>query len=338
MAGDPRGDAEQAQAEAFGFPASGLVAGQGDHLGPRGALAGELDQGAPDAVLIEPVQREIGQAGVFGGPYPVFAACAAAVPQFQVGDLSASSVGGECGQSQAVSVGEPQLGSRVRAFLSDDDAHPGRPAGQGDQARELGDPRPVAHAAVDQIPEQAWTPAYDSAGGVRDGAWVAELTGLIPLAGWPPGMRVIIRKERPHPGAQLRFTDRNGLRLTAFATNTARGQVPDLELRHRRRARCEDRIRAAKDTGLANLPLHGFDQNRIWCALVQLACELTAWTQMITLAGHQARRWEPKRLRLRLFSVAARITRHARRTRLPLSATAPWSELLVTATAKLQPG
>ncbi|MCV7194679.1 IS1380 family transposase [Mycolicibacterium brumae] len=193
-------------------------------------------------------------------------------------------------------------------------------------------------AAVDQIPEQAWTPAYDSAGGVRDGAWVAELTGLIPLAGWPPGMRVIIRKERPHPGAQLRFTDRNGLRLTAFATNTARGQVPDLELRHRRRARCEDRIRAAKDTGLANLPLHGFDQNRIWCALVQLACELTAWTQMITLAGHQARRWEPKRLRLRLFSVAARITRHARRTRLPLSATAPWSELLVTATAKLQPG
>ena len=91
-------------------------------------------------------------------------------------------------------------------------------------------------AAVDRIPEHVWTAAYDADGAVRDGAWVAELTGLIDLAGWPPGMRVLVRAERPHPGAQLRFTDRNGLRLTAFATNTSRGQLADLELRHRRRA------------------------------------------------------------------------------------------------------
>ncbi len=111
-------------------------------------------------------------------------------------------------------------------------------------------------------------------------------------------MRVIVRKERPHPGAQLRFTDRDGLRLTAFVTNPRRGQLPDLELRHRRRARCEDRIRAVKVTGLQNLPLHGFDQNRIWLALVQLACELTAWMQMLAFTEVPARRWEPKRLRL----------------------------------------
>ena len=74
------------------------------------------------------------------------------------------------------------------------------------------------------------------------------------LTGWPKGMRVIVRKERPHPGAQLRFTDADGLRVTAFATNSSRGQLADLELRHRRRARCEDRIRNAKDTGLTNLP------------------------------------------------------------------------------------
>jgi Transposase DDE domain group 1 len=193
-------------------------------------------------------------------------------------------------------------------------------------------------AAVDLIPESAWTQAYDADGAVRDGAWVAEATGLVDLSGWPPGMRVIVRRERPHPGAQLRFTDRNGLRLTAFVTNTTRGQLPDLELRHRRRARCEDRIRAAKDTGLANLPLHGFDQNRIWCAVVQLAMELTAWCQMIALHDHPARRWEPKRLRLRLFSIAGRIARHARRTRLRLSTHAPWAHLLLTALARLQPG
>ncbi len=193
-------------------------------------------------------------------------------------------------------------------------------------------------AAVDAIPESAWTPAYDADGAVREGAWVAEATGMLDLCRWPPGMRVIVRKERPHPGAQLRFTDRNGLRLTAFATNTTRGQVPDLELRHRRRARCEDRIRTAKDTGLANLPLHGFDQNQIWCAIVQLAMELSTWCQMIALHDHPARRWEPKRLPLRLFSIAARITCHARRTRLRLSTHAPWADLLLTALARLQPG
>ena len=196
----------------------------------------------------------------------------------------------------------------------------------------------AAAAAIALIPDPAWTPAYDADGQVRDGAWVAEATGVLDMSGWPPGMRVIVRKERPHPGAQLRLTDRDGLRLTAFATNTGRGQLPDLELRHRRRARCEDRIRAAKDTGLQNLPLHGFDQNRIWCAIVAMAMELTAWVQMLALHDHAARRWEPKRMRLRLFSIAGRLNRHARRTRLRLATHAPWAKLLTTALTRLQPG
>jgi hypothetical protein len=190
-------------------------------------------------------------------------------------------------------------------------------------------------AAIAQIPQVAWTPAYDTGGGIREGAWVTEATGVCDLSGWPAGMRLVVRKERPHPGAQLRFTDADGLRLTAFVTNTTRGQLPDLELRHRRRARCEDRIRTAKDTGLANLPLHGFDQNRIWCAIVQLAMELTTWLQMLALTEHPARRWEPKRLRLRLFSIAARITRHSRQTLLKLSTHAPWADLLADALSRL---
>jgi hypothetical protein len=152
---------------------------------------------------------------------------------------------------------------------------------------------------VDQIPAEAWTPAYDGDGQPREGAWVAEVTDLLDLSSWPAGMRVIIRKERPHPGAQLRLTDIDGHRITAFATITSRGQLADLELRHRARARCEDRIR---NTGLTNLPLHDFTQNQIWCAIVALAVELTAWMQMLAMTGHDARRWEPKRLRLRLFN------------------------------------
>lgn len=191
-------------------------------------------------------------------------------------------------------------------------------------------------ATLALIPDDVWTPAYDADGEIRDGAWVAEVTDLLDLRCWPKGMRVIVRKERPHPGAQLRLTDVDGHRITAFATNTARGQLADLELRHRRRARCEDRIRNAKDTGLTNLPLHDFAQNQIWCAIVALACELIAWMQMLALTGHQARRWEPKRLRLRLFSIAGRLADHGRTRRLHLSAHAPWAELLAALITTLQ--
>ena len=185
------------------------------------------------------------------------------------------------------------------------------------------------------IPEHVWTPAYDATDAVRDGAWVAELTHLMDLTGWPPGMRVIVRKERPHPGAQLRFEDVEGMRITAFVTNTVRGQLADLELRHRRRARVEDRIRLAKDTGLANLPLHSFAANRIWCAIVALAAEITAWMQMLALAGHPARRWEPKALRFRLFTIPATLARSARRVRLHLAGRAPFARLTLEALARL---
>ena len=158
---------------------------------------------------------------------------------------------------------------------------------------------------------------------------------MLDLSAWPRGMRVIVRKERPHPGAQLRFTGIGGHRFTAFATSTKGGQLADLELRHRRRARCEDRIRAAKDTGLRNLPLQGFGQNQIWCEIVAMACELLAWMAMLALNGH-ARRWEPKRLRLRLFSAAGRIIGGGRRLRLRIAATWPWATQITAAITRLQ--
>jgi hypothetical protein len=190
-------------------------------------------------------------------------------------------------------------------------------------------------AAILEVPADGWTPAYDGDGQVREGAWIADITGLLDLEDWPAGMRVIVRKERPHPGAQLRFTDIDGHRFTAFATDAKKGQLADLELRHRRRARCEDRIRCAKDTGLRNLPLKGFAQNQLWCEIVALACELLAWTQLLALAG-PARRWEPRRLRLRLFSVAGRLARGGRRLRLRIAATWPWATQITAAFTRLQ--
>lgn len=190
------------------------------------------------------------------------------------------------------------------------------------------------HAAVLQIPATAWTPTVEPDGEVRDGAWVAELVGDV-LKGWPTGLRLIVRKERPHPGAQLRFTDADGMRLTCFATNTPDMPIAALELRHRQRARAEDRIRIARDTGLRNLPLHQAAQNRIWLEIVQLALELLAWMPRLALTG-TIRRWEPKRLRLRLFSAAAQLVTTGRRRILRLARHWPWTDVITRALDRLQ--
>ena len=192
------------------------------------------------------------------------------------------------------------------------------------------------------VPEQVWSPALDADEQPREGADVAEFTDLLDLTGWPAGMRVIVRRERPHPGAQLRFDDVDGYRLTAFATNTRTGQLQQLELRHRKRARCEDRIRTAKDTGLSNLPSHGFDANRIWCQIVAMASEIQAWTGLLALNGHEARRWEPKKLRYRLYTIPATIARRARQVILHLSTDHPgppssWMRSNNSATYRPQP-
>ena len=187
----------------------------------------------------------------------------------------------------------------------------------------------AVEAVLPRIPKKAWARAYNSDGIERNGAWVADITAMLDLGSWPAGMRVIVRKEEPHPGAQLRITDIDGMRYTAFATNQKRGQLADLEVRHRLRARCEDRIRNAKDTGLQNLPLHSFAANTFWCHLVMLAAELTAWTQMLAFHGTKARRWEPKKLRARIFEIAGKISTHARKLILHLAAAAPDTGLLI---------
>ncbi len=190
------------------------------------------------------------------------------------------------------------------------------------------------HEAVLKIPPAAWTVAVEPGGEIRDGAWVAELTGNA-LKGWPKKMRLIVRKERPYPGAQLRFTDADGLRLTAFATNTTGVPIAALELRHRLRARAEDRIRAARATGLRNLPLHDTAQNQIWLEIVQLALDLLAWMPMLALTS-ETRRWEPRRLRLRLFSTAAQIVTTARRRHLRFPRHWPWTSVITDAVARLE--
>jgi hypothetical protein len=191
---------------------------------------------------------------------------------------------------------------------------------------------PTILDALENVPRQAWKAALNPDGFAREGAQVAELTRYVPVATgtkrWPQNMRVIARRERPHPGAQLRITDRDGWRITVFATNLP-GRIADLEVQHRLRARAEDRIRCLKDTGLRNLPLHDFAANQIWLELVALASDLLAWTQHLALTGTAARTWEPKRLRFRLLHIAGRLVRTGRREWLRLPRGWPWNPILL---------
>ncbi|WP_460806926.1 IS1380 family transposase [Micromonospora zhanjiangensis] len=189
--------------------------------------------------------------------------------------------------------------------------------------------------AITGVPTSAWTPAINADGGLRDGAHVAELTGLLTLTGWPAGMRIIVRRERPHPGAQLTlFEERDGWRYTAFVTNTTIGALQWLEARHRAHARVEDRIRCAKDTGLRRLPSRKFTINQAWCTLAAIATDLIAWLQILALDGDLAR-CEPKTLRYRLLHTAARLVHGQRRRRLRIPPTWPWANQITTAFTRI---
>jgi DDE family transposase len=158
--------------------------------------------------------------------------------------------------------------------------------------------------AIALLPEWAWTIADNHDGQRREGAQVADLTLVLAEAtrlrraraareraaagkpatksapaSWPEGMRVIVRRERPHPGAQPdAYEERDGWRYQTFTTNTKAGQIAFLEARHRAHARVEDRIRQTQHAGLHRLPSRIFTINEAWLMLALTAADLLAWT------------------------------------------------------------
>ena len=189
--------------------------------------------------------------------------------------------------------------------------------------------------AIFAVPESEWVPALDQDGEERDGAEVCELRTLN-LASWPEGTRAICRRERAHPGAQLRLWEGGrGIRHQVFITDQTDTDVAVLEARHRCRARIEDGIRCAKATGLTNFPSTFAAFNHVWLELLLTGQCLMAWTQRLCLSG-EARIWEPKRLRQCLFHVAARVVRTGRRTIIRLQQDWPWSHELARAFTRLR--
>jgi hypothetical protein len=190
-------------------------------------------------------------------------------------------------------------------------------------------------SAILTIPDDAWVLALDQDGSERENGEVAEITDMVDLSAWPERCRLIVRRERPHPGAQLSFTDHDGYRFQAILTDQPEADIAVLECRHRQHAHVEDRIRDDKDTGLSKFPFKAFALNEVWLQIVMLAHDLIVWTQALALTGELAKA-ELKRLRYRLLHVAGRLAFSGRRAKLHLQNTWPWVTELKAAFERLK--
>ena len=188
--------------------------------------------------------------------------------------------------------------------------------------------------AIARVPKKAWQPAITAQGEPREHGDVVEITGMLNLKTWPAGMRVLLRREHPHPGASLSlFEDADGWRYQAVATNTPLakgGQVAFLEARHRAHARVETRIRHAKDSGIGRFPSREYDINIAWTLAASIAADLIAWLRLLALPA-ALKACEPKALRYRFLTVPARLTHRARRRHVRFPRTWPWAHEIVAA-------
>jgi len=185
------------------------------------------------------------------------------------------------------------------------------------------------------VPERHWQPALSADGSnERDHAEVTEITHLVDLSGWPDDTRMIARREDPHPGAQLTFTDIDGHRFQLLVTDLPDNDIAYLEALYRERGRAERHICDAKSLGLANLPSASFELNQAWLEISLIAQDLLAWTRLLTLDGDLAHA-EPKRIRYCLLHTAAEIVRTSRQRWLRVSDNWPWASQLIAAFNRL---
>jgi len=191
----------------------------------------------------------------------------------------------------------------------------------------------VLQAALD-TDEWAWKEGLDQDGAENPNTFVCDLTERVNIDAWPSASRLICRSVRLAEAIQLTFGEEDGYRYEVFLTDIP-GDIRDRDLFHRGHARIEDRVRDGKACGLENLPFQSFANNEVWLLLVQLAQDLLAWSQALLLTGN-LKKAEPATLRYRLWHTAARISSHARTTRLRLDRHWPWAAELVAAFKLLQ--
>jgi hypothetical protein len=178
-----------------------------------------------------------------------------------------------------------------------------------------------------------WQPAVRQDGELRCGATVTELTELCQLSAWPPGTRLIVRRESRHAGAQTSLVPSLEYRFWGFYTDRP-GDPVELDRFMRDRAHVEDHIGRLKDSGLERFPFTDFVANSAWLAAVGFAADLVRWFQLLCLRG-DLRQAEPKALRWRLWHAPARLIRSGRRTILGVIDAWPDADALLGAHRKM---
>ncbi|MEA2001273.1 MAG: IS1380 family transposase [Actinomycetota bacterium] len=140
---------------------------------------------------------------------------------------------------------------------------------------------------------------------------VCEVTDLVDLSGWPDRTRLIIRRQRKHPGAQTTLLPDLDYRFWGHYTDCA-GDPVELDRKMRAHAHVEDHIQRLKDSGLERFPFTDWEANQAWLQTVMWATDLATWFQLLCLTGPLARA-KPRRLRWTFWHAPARIIRTARR-------------------------
>ncbi len=203
--------------------------------------------------------------------------------------------------------------------------------------------------AIRLLPASAWQAAVDQDGAVQQDKHVAEITHLLSrAAGWPAGLRWIVRRTRPSR-RQARnltaFERATGWRYSIIVTSIPDTGIKDvpgshhaqfIDVLHRQHAVVEDGVRAAKSMGLRNLPSKTWVVNCGWVLAASLAADLAAWCRLLGLYDcDDLKDAEPDTLRYRLLSLPARLVRHARARVLKISRTWPWREAFLTCWQRL---
>jgi hypothetical protein len=221
--------------------------------------------------------------------------------------------------------------------------------------------------AIALLPAQAWTPMLAADGlpgtpatldGVSDPGTVgevAEITHLLPhLAGWPPGIRVFVRRvkplrdttPKPLKGLEQLALDLQaavtGWRYEAFATNAAPTQPGEnphevtawLDGRHRVHARVEDHFKRGNTTGAKRLPSRTYTVNTAWYRIQAIATDLIAWLKLLAASGHLARA-EPATWQFQIFHAPASLTHGGRQRRLNFPPDWPWTTHIQTIFTRL---
>jgi hypothetical protein len=204
--------------------------------------------------------------------------------------------------------------------------------------------------ALRLLPAAAWQPAVDQDGTVQEDKHVAEITHLMSrAAGWPAGLRWIVRRTKPSRRQMKNLTAferATGWRYSIIVTNiTATGGIGGVpgshhaqftDVLHRSHATVEDRVRTNKAMGLRNLPSKTWTVNCGWVLAANIAADLSAWCRLLGLYDcDDLKDAEPDTLRYRLWALPARLVRHARTRLLKISRTWPWKEAFLTCWQRL---